>query len=287
MLDIKYLSIILIFLGSIAGFCLASLVSNKTFAVFFKVFAAGVILSLSVVHIIPDIILENPYEYPIGCVFVLLGIFSLSLFDSLSHTFNSSTNKTDLEKHLSSASSIDTISDSISVHIGDPNSHEHSCITNTEMKKRVNPYVFEIACIFHSILIGISLGTQDDENIKPLVITIVIHQFIEGTSLGWVVDIVGLFPKICLMIVYSVSTPIGILIGMKSYDNENIHWKVASTCLLGFSGGLLLYISLVQIFIEEISKQELHKKESIGKKLLMYTTFFLGLSVMSVMAIWI
>ena len=199
------------------------------------------------------------------------------MFDSLSHTFS---NTSDLEKHLNS-------DDSIIIPLVDNNSHEHSCITNTEMKKRVNPYVFEVACIFHSVLIGISLGSQAEDNITPLMITIIIHQFIEGTSLGWVVDIVGFVPKICLMFIYSISTPIGVIIGMESYDEDNMQWKAASNCLLGFSGGLLLYISLVQIFIEEISKQELHKKENLWNKMFMYATFFIGISVMSIMAIWI
>lgn len=249
MVNLKYISIILIILTSIVGYCMAMLISNKTVSVFFKVLAAGVILALSIVHIIPDVILDNPYQYPYGCLFVLLGIFMLSFVDTLSR------------------------------HTDNYNNDIEAC----QARKRVNPYVFETACVFHSVLIGMSLGTQDEENLTPLMITITIHQFIEGASLGWVVGEMRILSKVCLVFLYSISTPIGIFIGMQSYNENDIGWKVASNCLLGLSAGLLIYISLVQIFIGEISKSDLNKKEV----LLMYATLFAGMSIMSVMAIWI
>jgi zinc transporter 1/2/3 len=265
-MDIKYIAVIFVFLSSIAGFGVSKLISSKKLAIFFKLFSAGVILSLSVVHIIPEVIRDNAYEYPLGSSLFISGIFIMGIIDSLSHTFISS------HSHLSDHEN---------------QTHNHSCVTTEQMQKKVNPYIFELACVFHSILIGITLGTQSDENITPLIISIVFHQFIEGTSLGWIIDIVNKIPKICMITIYALSTPLGIIIGMTLYNSEDMQWKIASNCLLGFSGGLLLYISLVQIYIEEINKDELHKRVNLKTKLMLHMSFFIGMALMNMLAIWV
>jgi zinc transporter 1/2/3 len=135
----------------------------------------------------------------------------------------------------------------------DVEDHHHSCIVNIDLKSNINPYIFEFACVFHSVLIGISLGVQED--IKSLLIALIFHQFLEGASIGWIMNDIGKVKKVVMILVYSTSAPIGIIIGNNILPDTSTPSSTWQVCLLGLSGGMLIYISLIQIFIEEMSKQ--------------------------------
>lgn len=269
-MDLCYISALSIFCASIVGSCTSYIVTNELTIVLMKLFSAGIILSLGIVHIIPEVHIDE--GYPFGSLCVLVGLIGLAIFENLSHTF------TNIYVGKKEPLCVDE----------DIEDHHHSCIINNNLKRNVNPYIFEFACVFHSVLIGISLGVQEEEEakMKSLLIALVFHQFLEGASIGWICNDIGKVKKVVMILVYSTSAPIGIIIGKNIYVHgvDNVMWEI---CLLGLSGGMLIYISLIQIFIEEMSKQELHTKENLGKKIYMYLSFLVGLASMSVIAIWL
>jgi zinc transporter ZupT len=261
--------VISIFCARLVGSATSFVVKNDVAVVLMKLFSAGVILSLSIVHIIPEVSVgvNEDDAYPFGSLCILVGLVSLAIFENLSHTF---TFTTPIEKKHGN---------------NDIEEHHHSCIINNDLKQNINPYIFEFACVFHSVLIGISLGIQEEDNMKVVLIALIFHQFLEGASIGWIMSDIGIIKKLVMIFVYSTSTPSGILIG-KNIDgiNQSELWAI---CLLGLSGGMLIYISLIQIFIEEMSKQDLHKKEHLWKKIHCYISFLVGMASMSVIAIWV
>ncbi|KAJ3319935.1 hypothetical protein HDV06_005834 [Boothiomyces sp. JEL0866] len=76
-------------------------------------------------------------------------------------------------------------------------------------------FILECGISFHSVLIGIALGTATEQFI-PLLIAISIHQFFEGIALSAVFSEAS-FAKskmVLMTVVYSSTAPIGILIGI-------------------------------------------------------------------------
>jgi zinc transporter 1/2/3 len=135
----------------------------------------------------------------------------------------------------------------------------------------------------HSFFIGMAAGTIDSTQI---VIALSFHQFIEGVSLGSVFKTTqGLALSPCktatMILLYALTSPIGIVVGW--HINPSTPSDTASIiqgCFNGVSAGMLLYIALVQLLTEELSK-----KDTLHTKLLMYTCLLLGSGSMCALAI--
>jgi zinc transporter 1/2/3 len=88
-------------------------------------------------------------------------------------------------------------------------------------KNNLIVYMFEFACLFHSVFIGIAIGvTTDQQQVLGLMIAVVFHQALEGLSLGCVIaeSNLGHCKTVCMIGAYSLITSIGIGIGMAVVD---------------------------------------------------------------------
>jgi zinc transporter 1/2/3 len=77
-------------------------------------------------------------------------------------------------------------------------------------------YMLELGLCSHSILIGLTLGTMQD-SFWTFFFAIMIHQFFEGVALSVVCSESKLKTRslaIVLVLVYSLSTPLGVLVGI-------------------------------------------------------------------------
>ena len=282
-MNVKVVAIPFVFITSLLA-CVLSYkfnASEQRCTIVLRLFSAGVILSLALVHVISDSItsLSEIVDYPIGGVCALAGLTSLLIVEHLSHSWTNSdawcNQRVDVE-------------------------HNHTCITNVNSLDRI-PHgkkrsllmacIFEFACIFHSVFIGLSMGLlSEDAEARKMFIAILFHQVLEAISLGSILsecDVstlkAGLF-----MFTYSATTPIGILIGMlieHSYGEENETKVLITDCFQAFSGGLLLYVALFQIIAEEFSKKEVHKRENIVLKVSLYIALIVGATFMCAIAI--
>lgn len=329
MIDFRYISIITIFCASLVGSVLPYFI-NGYFTPFIKMFSAGIILSLSLVHIVPDSINDlNIIDYPLGGTMILLGIMFLVIVENLSHSILTKDKDNNLIEHNSSNNcDVDHHNNQIEHKRSE---HNHTCINNlnpsfasnlvSNFDYEVKPegythmhdnkdtsiiilYIFEFACVFHSFIIGLSLGLiTDQDNIKKLMIALLFHQMVEGLSLGsMILSSNAEKIKSCIFIAsYSLMTPLGISIGLiiektsvsQSHDTGNLdqdlnkNWVITRGCFLGISAGMLIYISLIQIIMEELSKEKLHVKSALQQKTYMYISMLFGASIMCIIALWI
>lgn len=320
-MDLRILSVFTIFVSSIIGSLGSYIVSQKQLCTdtlwksLLNLFSAGVISSLALVHITNEVILElNEYvEFPIGACCILFGLLAMSIFDNMSHSWNNKEYKDpiDIETPLNEIIETGYCDRSCIQHChkeGKTIEHDHTCITNLNSKtlgnvvievdknKKVSVYLFEFACVFHSFIIGLSLGVTDDkQSIKTLMIALCFHQFLEGISLGIVVaeSKMKFLKSLFITTGYSITTPIAIVIGYildkySKISTENDRIKIISTSSFqGVAGGMLLYIALFQLVAEEFSKERLQKHTSILSKISLYGSLLMGASSMCVMALWI
>jgi len=313
MMEIRILSAVGVFVSSLFG-CLGTFWLSRKQANQYQLlksiiamFSAGMMMSLAFVHITSETIIElSKYSsFPVGATCVLAGLVSIAIVDGLSHSLKPSVEpEEDLEKALHSTSDCAQCVHHCNQEDEDGVGHSHTCISTlntrtlasvatqnhpTHTKSVISLYLFEVACVLHSFIIGLSLGfaSHRSKSIKPLSIALCCHQFLEGISLGSLSGDVKSVSRVkagIIALVYSATAPAGILVGL--FLDGSIHFEneaIITSCFQGFAGGMLLYIAMFQILAEEVSKKEL----SVGRKLMLYAALVFGASSMCVLALYL
>lgn len=160
-------------------------------------------------------------------------------------------------------------------------------------KQKMVSKVLEIGIVFHSVIIGVTMGmSQDVCAIRPLVVALSFHQVFEGMGLGGCIAQAGFgmatVGYMCIM--FSVTTPLGILLGMlvfhmTGYDDSNPNALIMEGILGSLSAGILIYMALVDL----VSLDFFHNKmmsASLKLKKACYIALVLGSASMSVLALW-
>lgn len=152
-------------------------------------------------------------------------------------------------------------------------------------------YIMEVGIVFHSVLIGIGLGTATSSvsNTKTLLVAISVHQFFEGAGLSTCILEAGLPRKknAIMFALFSITTSLGITLGIgisKIYDEGSRAAALVEGIFNAFAAGILIYLALVDILQEEFNRREV-KKHKIWQ-IQMMMCVLLGAGVMSVIAIW-
>ncbi|KAL4610108.1 hypothetical protein ACB092_08G028600 [Castanea dentata] len=279
---LKWISIVVIFITSVIGISspvlLARYFQGKPLydkaVLLIKCFAAGVILSTSLVHVLPDafdalsdcqVASQHPWkDYPFSGLVTLIGALTALLVDitAMSHVV-SEQERVDQE------------------------------VMKLKLKQRLVSQVLEIGIIFHSVIIGVTMGmSQNQCTIKPLVAALAFHQIFEGMGLGGCIAQAGFSfgttAYMCFM--FSVTTPMGIVLGMilfsvTGYDDSSPKALIMEGLLGSFSSGILIYMGLVDL----IAVDFFHNKmitSNLWLKKASYIALILGSTSMSILALW-
>ncbi|KND01589.1 ZIP zinc/iron transporter [Spizellomyces punctatus DAOM BR117] len=166
--------------------------------------------------------------------------------------------------------------------------HVHSLIL-ADAEKTVMTYVLELGIASHSIIIGVTLGAAREE-FKGLLIALCFHQFFEGLAVSTVVMDADLKKKmiaIGMVLFYSLTTPVGIIIGIALNHNyhENATQALISTGVLdALSAGILLYDGLVNIVVPHFQAQTW--RTASKETLLHFFFLWLGALAMAIIGRW-
>lgn len=259
------------------------------------------------IHIIPDSIKDFQLllEYPIGGITATAGLMSLVVLDYvLTYYLTPDTYKqqirTALEHNKPGATDI---------AVKDPEgggmppagiiSHQHVHAFNhhhapsgdiSTVRQYITSYTMELGCIFHSVIIGINIGVLTDAQLLiTFLVVMAFHQALEGLALGSILAITKFskVKKVTMVIVYALTTPIGILIGIliaSTYDPESTTSLAVQAVFNGVSGGMLLYVAMYQLIGEEFTKQDLLVRPKLGVAL--FAALSVGLAFMCIIGIW-
>ncbi|SCV02395.1 LANO_0F17590g1_1 [Lachancea nothofagi CBS 11611] len=152
--------------------------------------------------------------------------------------------------------------------------------------------ILEFGVIFHSVMIGLNLGTTGDE-FSSLYIVLVFHQSFEGMGIGARLSSIR-FPKgkewwpYALCIAYGLSTPICIAIGLgvrRSYNGNSFTVNTVSGVLDAISAGILIYTGLVELLARDFIFDE-NRTNDIPKLLFMVGSTLLGAALMALLGKW-
>ncbi|KAG1679678.1 hypothetical protein FOA52_006197 [Chlamydomonas sp. UWO 241] len=270
-----------------------------------RALAAGVILSLALVHVIPDgaADLAGLYGGPLAECMVFAGILLMIVVEnlwyysisSILHPPHERGEVGELRTHsvqlVGGRERDDSDFVAMPSKLGELRAHTVQLVGGREragadgddsdfvaMPSKVSPvsdsdagptpavvaYLFEAASIVHSFLIAIALGT-----------VIVKARFSTRKSITMVAS-------------FAVVTPVGIGIGMgvvSSYDPESLVALTVQGILNSISGGLLLYIGLVQMVAEDFSRTSF-VPGGLLVRLGSYFMFGLGAGCMALIAVF-
>lgn len=207
---LKFISIWVIFFTSVIGISspvlLARYFQGKPLydkaVLVIKCFAAGVILSTSLVHVLPDaftalsdckVASHHPWkDFPFSGLVTLVGVLLALLVDitASSHVEHSHGQKDQYEPvpALTQEELMERKKSGESRReAGETggSEEERAAEEAVRLKQRLVSQVLEIGIIFHSVIIGVTMGmSQNKCTIRPLVAALAFHQIFEGMGLG-------------------------------------------------------------------------------------------------------
>jgi len=198
---------------------------------------------------------------------------------------HSSSHGQDLEKQIPSSS-----------HQHHQHGHHHHESSNNVLDdpipQIIGVAILEFGVLLHSVLIGLTLAV--DPAFKVLFVVIIFHQMFEGLGLGTRLGIMKLPPRfrrvpILGAILYGISTPIGIAIGLgirSTYNPGSATASIVSGVMDSLSSGILLYTGLVELLAHEFLFNPVMQKAS--NKQIMFASFFViaGAGIMALLGKW-
>ncbi|KAI9308100.1 Zinc/iron permease [Cunninghamella echinulata] len=265
-----------------------------------KFFGTGVILATAFVHMLPD----SFEQFASPCltsgwlsygafagVFCMIASFSLQLLElsAISHIkkIMKSNQQKDLELSSNSISDKSTSQTQVTHH------HVHTGgFLEEDGYGNIGTIILELGIVMHSIIIGITLATTSADEFTTLLIAIVFHQFFEGIALGTRLNElknVKWLKVIIMGIVFSITTPIGVAIGIgiRSSFNANSYSAVLSSAILdSLSAGILLYNAYVSLISGEINHSSEFHDYSFFKKSICFISMYIGAGLMSLIGEW-
>lgn len=150
-------------------------------------------------------------------------------------------------------------------------------------------FILEFGVVFHSIFIGLTLGTTDD--LVVLLIVLVFHQMFEGLGLGsrlavapwpgnraWIPYLLGF--------IFALSTPIGVAAGIGAKPNNRNTQKLVNGIFDAISAGILLYTGLVELLAHEFMFNPYMRRAPLKILFLAFACVAFGVAVMAILAKW-
>lgn len=313
---LKLISICVIFFTSVVGISspvfLARVFHGKPVydkvTLLIKCFAAGVILSTSLVHVLPDsfaaladcqVSSRHPWkDFPFSGLITMFGVLLALLVDvtATSHVDSakpghySPIGTREEQPDGLGKKSTESQFESVAVVVS---CHDRQAEELAKLKQRMVSQVLEIGIIFHSVIIGVTMGmSQNRCTIKPLVAALAFHQIFEGMGLGGCIAQAGFsygtVAYMCFM--FSVTTPMGIVLGMvvfsaTGYDDSSPKALISEGLLGSLSSGILIYMALVDLIAVDFFHNKLMSSNPWLKKA-SYVALTLGSASMSILALW-
>ncbi|KHN97591.1 membrane zinc transporter [Metarhizium album ARSEF 1941] len=152
-------------------------------------------------------------------------------------------------------------------------------------------FILEFGVIFHSVFIGLALGTTGTDELRILLVVLVVHQTFEGLGLGsrlavakWPEDKQWL-PYV-LALGFALSTPVGVAAGVGAKPTNAAIQKLVNGIFDSISTGILMYTGLVELLAHEFMFNPHMRRASLKIQLLAFGCVTFGVIVMALLAKW-
>jgi len=275
----------------------------------------GVIICTSLIHLIGEAYLPfeqsgmaDTYEqWPM--VFAMVGMFIMAILEFFHHRFEARSRLADeddvakdpaAQKQIEMGSSFTNpakvqTESYRSIQLPSVRAPQEPKIDKGIAAKQRNAVLVEGSILIHSVLIGFDLGLQTKNNWITLIIAISFHQFFEGFAVGQIVldAQFGFWKKFAMISFYSLTTSVGICIGIGTYlgnggdSGETQGVLITIGVIDAICGGLLLFAGMSVFWTEwYVNNHEHHISDSLLKPAIGFFGIALGMAIMAVIGIW-
>ena len=273
----------------------------------------GVIICTSLIHLIGEAyepfeesgMAETYEQWPM--VFAMIGMFIMAILEFFHHRFEARARLADEEEDKPTRPGDKEMGTSLETY-GNPvqssyramdmpsiQAKEPPKIDKGIMAKQRNAMLVEGSILIHSVLIGFDLGLQTEKNWITLIIAISFHQFFEGFAVGQIVldAQFGFWKKVAMISFYSLTTSVGICIGIGTYlgnggdSGETQSVLITIGVIDAICGGLLLFAGMSVFWTEwYVNNHEHHVADSLFQPAIGFVGVAMGMAIMAVIGIW-
>ncbi|KAK7039905.1 ZIP-like iron-zinc transporter [Favolaschia claudopus] len=290
---------------------------------FAKYFGSGVIIATAFIHLLSPALEElaseclSPawQEYPYALALCLLSIFSIFILELVAFRWGTGRLKRLGLGHDAHGHGVGSHAAHGPETPHATGSHEHFDRDDVDAEKQIHGgdgsdqrlyrhddseavaqiigiAILEFGVLLHSILIGLTLAV--DESFKVLFVVIVFHQTFEGLGLGSRLAFIKLPPSynyvpILSAIIYGLSTPIGIAVGLgirSTYNPGSTTASIVSGVLDALSAGILMYTGLVELLAHEFLFNKDMVNASNAKLAYALGCMLFGCGIMALLGKW-
>ncbi|KAF8551353.1 ZIP zinc/iron transport family [Imleria badia] len=274
---------------------------------FAKYFGSGVIIATAFIHLLASAISElgstclSPawqiYPYPLALA--MLSLFSIFIIEIIAFRVGSAKLAALGIKHDPHGHGLG----SHAAHGPEGVSEDEKTTSDLEASQShfdddsalaqiIGVFILEFGVLLHSLLIGLTLAVNPD--FKVLFVVIIFHQTFEGMGIGSRLAFMRLPPKysfipICGALLYTITTPVGIAVGLgirNTYNPGSTTASIVSGVMDSLSGGILLYTGLVELMAHEFLFNKEMNKASVGKLAYALCCMLLGTGIMALLGRW-
>lgn len=290
---------------------------------FARYFGSGVILATAFVHLMdpaygsigPDSCVGGwgnwaVYSWPPALMLLL--IFGIFLIELVSEVYverkYGHLEEPDVEKLITAGNAPEEIFDDCesTVSAVEKQSTDKQGVTKTTVleltdvaeslfaKQIAGFMILEFGVIFHSVIIGLNLGSAEYEEFKSLFIVVIFHQSFEGLGIGARLSTIP-WPnskpqwwKHGFCILYGMVTPVAIAIGIgirQGYAASGFTANAVSGVLDSLSCGILIYTAMVEMLARDFVFNEEAKKD-LPKLLFNIACTMVGCFAMALLGKW-
>ncbi|CAF1523694.1 unnamed protein product [Rotaria sp. Silwood1] len=185
-----------------------------------KFFGTGIILATAFIHILPAamrILIDECLPQSWKDYEAYASLFAMQLIEFIAHH---QLHRVTVQETKIVVEEVPVQSTTIPIESNQQHGHSHdlSLLQDTH-NHRVTTYLLEFGIAIHSVLIGVTLGTDDDSSFAALFIALCFRQFFEAVALGAQLQDKSILPTILMVIFFSLTTLVGIAIGIGFHLN--------------------------------------------------------------------
>lgn len=164
--------------------------------------------------------------------------------------------------------------------------------SHTSMSSQLTAiFILEFGVVFHSVFIGLTLGTTGSDELKILLVVLVFHQMFEGLGLGSRIAVAD-WPKnkqwlpYALAIGFALSTPVGVAAGVGAKPTNAATQKLINGIFDSISAGILMYTGLVELLAHEFMFNPHMRRAPLKIQLFAFGCVSFGVTIMALLAKW-
>jgi len=249
----------------------SSMIRWRLFISFCSCFAGGVFIAACLLDLLPDveeafekvlIEIQDEYkvdlDYPVAQFVLVFGFFLILFIEQTVLHFQEKWKAEREREPLLSQSrnrSYQSLNDT-DHDVDDHHDHSHN-MQAVSQHSSLRAVLLLIALSFHSVFEGLAIGLQDDaHNLLSLFIAVSVHKAVMSFSLGLNIAHSNLSLKSFIIsnILFSISSPIGVAIGIAVSDLPNsLAQNICNSVLQGIAGGTFLYITFFEVLPQELN----------------------------------